>query len=410
MARPRAAKPAKPDLYWEQHYTTIAMPGREQDEVFDSGLADYPLPEQIERLIDSGKYNNVENKVTKENYKRRLHNLLYLEEYQQRLDMSRYDLYDIEIHPESSVQMPHVTLFASDGFHYATVSVEEVLFEGGRSIRPGDSCLLLPMNQQVIHECRVEAVGRDHVSLEISEKAKQASVSSRNRCSLRFVLSRTHMREMHYAVDQLDMATVFPEPQAGRGQEQPASPAISQSLQELKSSNLNLAQQNAISSMLVPACQQIPSLVLGPFGCGKTRTLRECIMLLSLVAGPPILICTHSNSAANIYVQELSREYAKRGTEGVSMIRIYYTGRRPETIPRASRSSRAPTSTWPSRTPSAACWSPPASRSRPWCWVPSAAGRRGLCGSASCCCPWWPGPPSSSAPTPTAPPTSTSRS
>ena len=32
----------------------------------------------------------VENRVTKENYKRRLHNLLYLEEYQQRLDMSRY--------------------------------------------------------------------------------------------------------------------------------------------------------------------------------------------------------------------------------------------------------------------------------------------------------------------------------
>lgn len=36
-----------------------------------------------------GKYNNVENRVTEANYKRRLHNLLYLEEYQQRLDMSR---------------------------------------------------------------------------------------------------------------------------------------------------------------------------------------------------------------------------------------------------------------------------------------------------------------------------------
>ena len=42
------------DLYWEQHYTSLAMPGREQDEVFDSGLADYPLPEQIERLIEAG--------------------------------------------------------------------------------------------------------------------------------------------------------------------------------------------------------------------------------------------------------------------------------------------------------------------------------------------------------------------
>ena len=66
------------------------------------------------------------------------------------------------------------------------------------------------MNQQVVHECSVEAVGRDTVMLMITEKAKQASASSRNHCSLRFVLSRTHMREMHYAVDQLDLNAVFP--------------------------------------------------------------------------------------------------------------------------------------------------------------------------------------------------------
>ena len=80
--------------------------------------------------------------------------------------------------------------------------------------RPKDSCLLLPMNQQVIHECWVEAVGKDRVTLKITEKARQAAVSSRSRCSLRFVLSRIHMREMHYAVDLLEMSTVFPEPRS----------------------------------------------------------------------------------------------------------------------------------------------------------------------------------------------------
>lgn len=30
------------------------MPGHEQDEQFDKGLPDYPLPEQIETLIDAG--------------------------------------------------------------------------------------------------------------------------------------------------------------------------------------------------------------------------------------------------------------------------------------------------------------------------------------------------------------------
>ena len=78
------------------------------------------------------------------------------------------------------------------------------------SCRAGDSALLMPMNQQVVHECRVEAVGKDRVTLKITEKARQASASSRHRCSLRFVLSRTHMREMHYAVDHVDLASVFP--------------------------------------------------------------------------------------------------------------------------------------------------------------------------------------------------------
>ena len=99
----------------------------------------------------------------------------------------------------------------------------------------------------------------------------------------------------------------------------------------------------------LPLPLQIPSLVLGPFGCGKTRTLRECIMLLSFLPDTTILICTHSNSAANIYVQELHGEYtsecpatcdntglcllSEQGHEAVSMLRIYYTGRRLDTIP-----------------------------------------------------------------------------
>ena len=55
---------------------------------------------------------------------------------------------------------------------------------------------------------------------------------------------------------------------------------------------------------------QIPSLVLGPFGCGKTRTLSECVKLLALFAPEMhILICTHSNGAANLYVERLHMEW-----------------------------------------------------------------------------------------------------
>ena len=48
----------------------------------------------------------------------------------------------------------------------------------------------------------------------------------------------------------------------------------------------------------------------GPFGCGKTRTLRECIVLM-LRHNPSsrMLICTHSNSAADLYVEDIHKEW-----------------------------------------------------------------------------------------------------
>jgi hypothetical protein len=75
-------------LFWENHYSKMAMENPFEEEL-DRNLPEYILPQQIEALIEKGKYSNVENRVTKENYKRRMHNLLYLEEYQERLDLSR---------------------------------------------------------------------------------------------------------------------------------------------------------------------------------------------------------------------------------------------------------------------------------------------------------------------------------
>ena len=93
------------DLFWEQRYTLIEWGSSMFGEETDLSLAEYPLPEQVETLIDK---RNVETKITKvmymcsvvtmvtrgqlqENYCRRMHNLLYVEEYQHRKDLSRLD-------------------------------------------------------------------------------------------------------------------------------------------------------------------------------------------------------------------------------------------------------------------------------------------------------------------------------
>ena len=82
------------------------------------------------------------------------------------------------------------------------------------------------------------------------------SASSRNRCCIRFLLSRVHMRSMHYAVDHLDLDTIFP-PSQSVSVKTETSVSIKRCLEELKNSELYSSQQNAITSMLDPACRQV---------------------------------------------------------------------------------------------------------------------------------------------------------
>ena len=73
--------------------------------------------------------------LLKENYVRRLHNLLFLEEYQQRSDTSRYDLSDVAVEFVSNYSQGEQLNIAPPGTSYLKLEVEEELFEGRRSIK-----------------------------------------------------------------------------------------------------------------------------------------------------------------------------------------------------------------------------------------------------------------------------------
>ena len=83
------------------------------------------------------------------------------------------------------------------------------------------------------------------------------SASSLNRVYIRFLLSRIQMRSMHYAVDHLDLDTIFPSSSQPAGTDTETSPSIKRCLEELKNSELYNSQQTAITSMLDPACRQV---------------------------------------------------------------------------------------------------------------------------------------------------------
>ena len=46
-----------------------------------------------------------------------------------------------------------------------------------------------------------------------------------------------------------------------------------------------------------------PILIIGPYGTGKTFTLGKAIEELLMVEDNRILVCTHSNSAADLYIK-----------------------------------------------------------------------------------------------------------
>lgn len=65
------------------------------------------------------------------------------------------------------------------------------------------------------------------------------------------------MRGMHYAVDQLDLDTIFPVPQTTPNSAIPSSSDVQDCLDVLKDSELNPFQLQAITSMLDSSCLKV---------------------------------------------------------------------------------------------------------------------------------------------------------
>lgn len=81
-------------------------------------------------------------------------------------------------------------------------------------------------------------------------------------------------------------------------------------------------------AITTPLCVTLPPiLVIGPFGTGKTFTLAQAIRELIKDPSNRILLCTHSNSAADLYIKDYFDQWVEAGEEQARPLRIYYTKR-----------------------------------------------------------------------------------
>lgn len=91
----------------------------------------------------------------------------------------------------------------------------------------------------------------------------------------------------------------------------------------------NSEQEMVIKRMVWPDNNCAPLVVFGPFGTGKTVTLHHAIRHLVARGNKRILLCTHTNSAADLHVK-LLHDYLteENGLKAAKPLRIYQQARR----------------------------------------------------------------------------------
>jgi len=121
-------------------------------------------------------------------------------------------------------------------------------------------------------------------------------------------------RNMHYAIDAIDV-DLFLNP-TSLDSERKLAPTDREAKMEFNDRNLSEQQQKIVRSVLHEHVVRLPTIVDGPFGTGKSRTLCElAAQLAQLVARtsqnskqPRVLFCFHSNSAAEKFIMQFDEK------------------------------------------------------------------------------------------------------
>ncbi|XP_022919640.1 probable helicase with zinc finger domain [Onthophagus taurus] len=282
----------------------------------------------------------IEKHLSRHNYKTRMHELLFLEELARNEQISMYNLKTKLTIAQSYVltysNSSSTAKYSNNGELFALIKLGTDLSEDtphGRLILSNcTSVLLAPdgdeFNNLTVYECLIEDKGKNVIYLRISAKAVldlNLNINYLFPAQIQFQLNRIPYCEWHYAVDKLnDFKLIYPD--VFVQPEIPWSPGLQWN--EGMDTRLNVKQREAIIAISTPLYVKLPPiLIIGPFGTGKTFTLAQAIKHLLSTPFNRILICTHSNSAADLYIKDYLDPYVKSGHPEATPLRIYYQKR-----------------------------------------------------------------------------------
>jgi helicase MOV-10 len=241
------------------------------------------------QVLRAGAEQNARNSYV-EHYKR----LLWTEEHQLKGDLSSFDF----------VQDRATVLHrARDGLLKLAVPG---LAEQRPSLLKGDVLHVSFPGEKIAYAGIVAQIELENALLKFSAKFTSRYVENQ-RVEVRFTLNCKPMRIFHQGlrlVTEETLRTAILFPQARDGTTRMASRPLDGTVSPFNQ-KLNEAQQRAVKSVVAGSARQVPYIIFGPPGTGKTTVCVEAVAQLAIRLGLRILVCTPTNTAADFFCEKM---------------------------------------------------------------------------------------------------------
>uniref|UniRef100_A0A452DPG3 Probable helicase with zinc finger domain n=1 Tax=Capra hircus TaxID=9925 RepID=A0A452DPG3_CAPHI len=326
--------------------TVVDFEPNETTDLEKSLLIRYQIPLSADQLFTQSV---LDKSLTKTNYQSRLHDLLYIEEIAQYKEVSKFNL-KVQLQILASFMLTGVSggaKYAQNGQLFGRFKLTETLSEdtlAGRLVMTKvNAVYLLPVpkeklvqtqgTKEKVYEATIEEKTKEYIFLRISRECCE-ELNLRpdydTQVELQFQLNRLPLCEMHYALDRVkDNGVLFPDIAMA-----PAIPwSPNRQWDEQLDPRLNAKQKEAVLAITTPLSIQLPPvLIIGPYGTGKTFTLAQAVKHILQQQETRILICTHSNSAADLYIKDYLHPYVEAGNPQARPLRVYFRNRWVKTV------------------------------------------------------------------------------
>ncbi|XP_035696319.1 helicase with zinc finger domain 2-like [Branchiostoma floridae] len=304
-------------------------------------LAKYKEPMEDQREV-LARLSQRKKELNETVYKTRMHDLLYLEELTRNREIS-------SIRTKTALELSDriedgILLFAEDGTLYTKLHLQDQLSEDGPAgkliLTNVNTVLLAPKgsDSDKVYEAAIvqlkgfEGRRKDVIYLQLSRRCCQDLDLSSGKTvefEVRFQLNRVHFCYMHFAVDNMAaLHAIFP------SRADMSWVSVVESLPtQVQETELNARQRTAVARIMSRIGDTNPPVVLyGPFGTGKTRTMASAALQIVQQPGTNVLIATHSNSAADLYIRDYIHPYVTSGHPEATPLRVYFKERRLDTV------------------------------------------------------------------------------